>query len=63
MSRAHLDDYLDEFAFRFNRRRSRHRAKLFYRLVQQAVTVDPAPYASLTKYERPGKRQRRPHQM
>ncbi len=37
----HLDYYLDEFTFRFNRRTSRSRGKLFYRLVQQAVEVDP----------------------
>jgi transposase-like protein len=48
----HLDYYLDEFTFRFNRRRSRSRGKLFLRLVQQAVAVDPAPYASLVKYAR-----------
>ncbi len=42
-----LDFYLDEFTFRFNRRRSRSRGKLFYRLVQQAVQVDPAPYATV----------------
>ena len=52
VSRAHLDYYLDEFTFRFNRRTSRHRGKLFYRLVQQAVAVDPAPYASLIKHVR-----------
>ena len=48
----HLDYYLDEFTFRFNRRRSRSRGKLFYRLAQQAVAVDPAPYESLVKYAR-----------
>ena len=37
----HLDYYLDEFTFRFNRRTSRSRGKLFYRLVQQAVEVPP----------------------
>jgi transposase-like protein len=37
---AYLDYYLDEFAFRFNRRTSRWRGKLFYRLVQQAVAVE-----------------------
>ena len=63
VSRAHLDDYLDEFTFRFNRRTSRHRGKLFYRLVQQAVAVDPAPYASLVKHVRPGKRRRRHHKI
>ena len=44
VSRQHLDYYLDEFTFRFNRRASRHRGKLFYRLLQQAVTLDPVPY-------------------
>jgi transposase-like protein len=47
ISVEHLDYYLDEFTFRFNRRKSRHRGKLFYRLVQQAVAVSPAPYRSL----------------
>lgn len=42
-----LDSYLDEFTFRFNRRRSRSRGKLFYRLVEQAVMVAPAPYELL----------------
>lgn len=41
VSREHLDAYLDEFTFRFNRRTSRWRGKLFYRLVQQAVQVPP----------------------
>ena len=38
---THLEYYLDEFTFRFNRRSSRNRGKLFYRLVQQALLVDP----------------------
>jgi|TARA_B100001971_G_C18137404_1_gene508432 transposase-like protein len=38
---SHLDYYLDEFTFRFNRRTSRSRGKLFYRLMQQAVAVAP----------------------
>ena len=37
----HLDYYLDEFTFRFNRRTSRCRGKLFYRLLQQAVQTGP----------------------
>jgi transposase-like protein len=45
----HLDYYLDEFTFRFNRRTSASRGKLFYRLAQQAVRVDPAPFATLVK--------------
>ena len=38
---SHLDYYLDEFTFRFNRRTSRSRGKLFSRLVQQAVSIEP----------------------
>ena len=45
----YLDYYLDEFTFRFNRRTSRSRGKLFYRLAQQAVQVSPVPFDSLTK--------------
>ncbi len=47
VTRDHLEYYLDEFTFRFNRRKSRARGKLFYRLLQQAVQVDPAPYKSI----------------
>jgi transposase-like protein len=47
VSRAHLAYYLDEFTFRFNRRTSKSRGKLFYRLVQQAVLTAPAPYDKL----------------
>lgn len=57
VSRGHLDDYLDEFTFRFNRRTSRHRGKLFHRLLEQAVEVGPAPYAALAKGLR-GRRRR-----
>jgi transposase-like protein len=39
----HIDYYLDEYTFRFNRRTSASRGKLFYRLVQQAMLVDPVP--------------------
>ena len=41
---AHLDDYLEEFVFRFNRRTSASRGMLFYRLLQQAVVTDPVTY-------------------
>jgi transposase-like protein len=44
VSPAHLDYYLDEYTFRFNRRTSASRGKLFYRLVQQAAQVHPVPY-------------------
>ena len=45
----HLDDYLNEFTFRFNRRKSASRGKLFYRLAQQAVQIDPVTFAILVK--------------
>ena len=38
---SHIDFYLDEFTFRFNRRSSRSRGKLFFRLIQQAVNIEP----------------------
>jgi len=47
VSHDQLDYYLDEFTFRFNRRRSRHRGLLFYRLLEQAVATDPHPYKAL----------------
>lgn len=50
VSHKHLDYYLDEFTFRFNRRRSCSRGKLFFRLVQQAVAVEPTTYASIVRH-------------
>jgi transposase-like protein len=44
VSHEHLDYYLDEFVFRFNRRTSQYRGKLFYRLVQQAVQTSPVTF-------------------
>lgn len=49
VSREHLDYYLDEFTFRFNRRNSSSRGKLFMRLAEQAVAAPPAPYKSMVK--------------
>jgi transposase-like protein len=49
VSPEHLDGYLDEFTFRFNRRTSRSRGKLFYRLLQNAMAVEPAPYKDVIK--------------
>lgn len=43
----YLDYYLDEFVFRFNRRTSKSRGKLFYRLVEQAAQVDPLTFEDL----------------
>ena len=47
ISTKYLDYYLDEFTFRFNRRTSRSRGLLFYRLLQQAVATDPHPWDTL----------------
>ena len=49
ISQDQLNHYLDEFTFRFNRRKSAWRGKLFYRLMQQAVQVEPTPYQKLIK--------------
>ena len=43
----HLDAYLGEYAFRFNRRHSRSRGLLFYRLLELAVVTTPAPYQEI----------------
>ena len=50
VAHGYLPDYLDEFTFRFNRRNSASRGKLFYRLAQQAVEVAPAPFDSLSHH-------------
>jgi hypothetical protein len=47
LQHRHLDYYLDEFTFRFNRRHSRARGLLFHRLAQQVVAVHPAPYHTI----------------
>ncbi len=61
VSPDHLDAYLNEFTFRFNRRRSRRRGLLFHRLLEQAVATDPITYRSLIVNPRPtGRRPARP---
>jgi len=47
VSGKHLDYYLDEYTFRFNRRTSRSRGMRFYRLMQQAVATASVPYRQL----------------
>lgn len=56
VSPGHLDAYLNEFAFRFNRRGSRRRGLLFHRLLEQAVITEPVTYRSLIVNPRPGGR-------
>ncbi len=61
VSKKHLDYYLDEYTFRFNRRTSKTRGLLFYRLLQNAVKVGPTPYRQLTAGEQD--RGRRPEKL
>jgi hypothetical protein len=49
VSPKYLSYYLDEFAFRFNRKLSIYRGKLFYRLMQQAVDTPPQPFKEIIK--------------
>lgn len=49
VSHKHLPYYLDEFTFRFNRRGSKSRGKLFFRLVQQAAATGPTTYSEVAK--------------
>ncbi len=53
VSPEHLQAYLDEFAFRFNRRRSGRRGLLFYRLLEQALATDPISYRKLVANSQP----------
>jgi transposase-like protein len=53
---AHLPSYLNEFVFRFNRRRSRSRGLVFYRVLELAAAHDPVRYRDLIANPRPGAR-------
>jgi transposase-like protein len=57
VSHQHLPYYLDEFTFRFNRRRSKSRGKLFFRLMQQAANTPPATYETMVKCSKSLRRQ------
>jgi transposase-like protein len=49
VSQKHLEYYLDEYTFRFNRRSSRSCGMLFHRLMQQAVVTPPLPYHQIVE--------------
>src|SRR5213592_2485684 len=53
VDQAHLPAYLDEFVFRFNRRRSASRGMVFYRLLELAAGHDPVRYRDLLAASRP----------
>jgi transposase-like protein len=46
----HLQAYLDEYVFRFNRRKSAKRGLLFYRLLECAMHIPPTTYTDLTNH-------------
>ena len=50
---AHLAHYLNEFVFRFNRRQSRSRGMLFYRVLELAIKHEPVRYRDLVVTRRP----------
>jgi transposase-like protein len=52
VSPEHLDYYLDEFTFRFNRRTSQYRGKLFLRLLENAMRIEPVSYQQMIKHVR-----------
>ena len=49
----HLQGYLDEFALRFNRRRSQHIGKIFHRLVEQLVLRQSSTYRNIVQSQEP----------
>jgi transposase-like protein len=57
---AHLPSYLDEFVFRFNRRRLRSRGLVFYRVLELAIAHEPVRYRDLMLNPRPTRGPRQP---
>jgi len=49
VSNKHLQHYLEEYTFRFNRRRSRHPGKLFFRLIEQVIATERTTYRQLVE--------------
>jgi len=55
VDRAHLSNYLNEFVFRFNRRHSRSRGMVFFRVLELAVIHEPVHYKDIVAVQRPRK--------
>src|SRR5271157_5510897 len=55
---AHLPAYLNEFVFRFNRRRSASRGMVFYRVLQLAAGHEPVRYVDLLASKKPRRAKR-----
>ena len=51
----HLQYYLDEYVFRFNRRKSKSRGKVFTRTIEQAISFNVTPYWEIIRREKPNK--------
>lgn len=51
LGKGHIQDYLNEFTFRFNRRTSTFRGMLFWRLVQMAVTHESSTLHDITNHK------------
>jgi transposase-like protein len=45
----HLQGYLEEYTFRFNRKNSAQRGLLFYRLLGNAILIEPLTYRKLVE--------------
>ncbi len=60
VSAAHLPAYLDEFTFRFNRRHSRDRGLLFFRLMSLSASAPPVTYGELVRANHPGNKTPKP---
>lgn len=59
LAEQHLDAYLDEFVFRFNRRKSRRRGLLFYRLLELCVNSPPKTLDTIVRSRRAQRSTRR----
>ena len=55
---AHLPAYLNEFVFRFNRRRAASRGMVFYRVLQLAAGHEPVRYVDLLASKKPRRAKR-----
>jgi hypothetical protein len=53
VSNKHLDYYLDEYTFRFNRRTAHARGLLFHRLAEQALATPPVTYRCIVTGQDP----------
>jgi transposase-like protein len=53
VEKKHLQQYVDEFVFRFNRRKSKSRGKVFFRLIDECIVHTVKPYWQIIGREAP----------